>query len=175
MCGKSLPRCLPPATFAVLWRRIKFTHQSVLKEWEIQTSHSMWQAEQCHFVILKMTNEPSHEIMVLFVLRKLILQNRMRSHPVGLDVWYLVSPFVYLHTSCVRTAKALGRLRGCAGSSEPLLVAYVISTIISWAGSIGLLISELVERSWAKWWNRCKSLENWSLRKDVLITLPRSI
>ena len=27
--------------------------------------------------------------MVLFVLRKLILQTRMRSHPVGLDVWFL--------------------------------------------------------------------------------------
>ena len=36
---------------------------------------------------------------------------------------------------CVRTAKALVRLRGCAGSPEPSLVAYVISTIISWAGS----------------------------------------
>ena len=33
------------------------------------------------------TNEPSHEIMALFILRKLILQTRMRSHPVGLDVW----------------------------------------------------------------------------------------
>ena len=31
-------------------------------------------------------NEPAHAIMVLFVLRKLILQTRMRSHPVGLDV-----------------------------------------------------------------------------------------
>ena len=30
--------------------------------------------------------EPSHEIMALFVLRKLILQMHMRSHPVGLDV-----------------------------------------------------------------------------------------
>ena len=30
--------------------------------------------------------EPCHEIMALFVLRKLILQTRMRSHPVGLDV-----------------------------------------------------------------------------------------
>ena len=30
--------------------------------------------------------EPSHEIMILFVLRKLILQMRMRSHPMGLDV-----------------------------------------------------------------------------------------
>ena len=78
------------------------------------------------------TNEPAHEIMAFFVLRKLILQMRMRSHPVGLGVWFLVRPFVYFHTSCVRTAKALARLRGCAGSPEPSLVAYVISTIISW-------------------------------------------
>ena len=31
-------------------------------------------------------NEPCHEIMVLFVLRKLILQTGMRSHHMGLDV-----------------------------------------------------------------------------------------
>ena len=37
--------------------------------------------------------EPAHEIMALFVLRKLILQTRMRSHPVGLDVLFLVRPF----------------------------------------------------------------------------------
>ena len=30
--------------------------------------------------------EPAYEIMSLFVLRKLILQTRMRSHPVGQDV-----------------------------------------------------------------------------------------
>ena len=39
------------------------------------------------------------------------------------------------HTSSVWTAKALVRLRGCAGSPELSLVACVISTIISWAGS----------------------------------------
>ena len=39
-------------------------------------------------------NESVHEIMVLFVLRKFILQTRMRSYPVGLDVWYFVGPFV---------------------------------------------------------------------------------
>ena len=37
----------------------------------------------------------NHETMVLFVLHKLILQTCMRSHPVGLDVWFLVGPFVY--------------------------------------------------------------------------------
>ena len=55
-------------------------------------------------------NEPSHEIMALFARRKLILQTRMRSHPVGLDVWFSVGPFTYFHSSCVRTAKALARL-----------------------------------------------------------------
>ena len=30
--------------------------------------------------------EPAHEFMALFVLRKFILQTRVRSHPVGLDV-----------------------------------------------------------------------------------------
>ena len=44
---------------------------------------------------------------------------------------YLVRLFVDFHASCVRIAKVLARLRRCAGSPEPLLVAYVISTIIS--------------------------------------------
>ena len=57
----------------------------------------------------------------------------------GLDVRLLVGLFVYFHTSCVRTAKALVKLRVCAGSTEPSLVAYVISTIISWAGSFNLI------------------------------------
>ena len=74
--------------------------------------------------------KPAHGIMVLFDLRKLILQTRMRSYS---DVWFLVGPFVYFHTSCVRTAKALARLRGCAGSAESSLVAYMISAIMSWA------------------------------------------
>ena len=72
----------------------------------------------------------------------------MHSHLVGLDVWFLVGPFVYFHTSCVQTAKALARLRGCAGSPEPSLVAYVISTVISWAGSINKLsITTLQEQT----------------------------
>ena len=83
----------------------------------------------------KLSWEPTREIMALFILCKLILQTHMCSHPVGLDVWFLVGLFIYFHTSCVWTAKALVRLCGCAGSPEPLLVAYVISTIISWAGS----------------------------------------
>ena len=84
-------------------------------------------------LLMSTLNEPAHEIMALFVPCKLILQTRVHSHPVGLDVWLLVGPFVCFHTSCVQTAKALARLRGCAGSPEPSLIAYAISTIISWA------------------------------------------
>ena len=39
--------------------------------------------------------------------------------------------FPYFMCSCVRTVKALARLRGCAGSLEPSVVAFVISTKIS--------------------------------------------
>ena len=51
---------------------------------------------------MEATFEPAHEILALFVLCKLILQTRMRSHPLGLDVWFLVGPFVNCHTSCAR-------------------------------------------------------------------------
>ena len=54
--------------------------------------------------------EPAYEIIVLFVLRKLIRQTRMSSHLVGLDVWCFVGTLVYVSTSCVRTAKALALL-----------------------------------------------------------------
>ena len=40
----------------------------------------------------------------------------------------LVRPFIYFSILCVQTVKALARLHGCAGSPEPSLVAYVIST-----------------------------------------------
>ena len=70
------------------------------------TSTRTWEI----FNSLQVIYEPTHEILALFVLRKFILQIRMRSHPVGLDVWFLVWPFVYFHSSCVRTAKAMARL-----------------------------------------------------------------
>ena len=81
----------------------------------------------------------SHESMALFVLRKLFLQSRMRSHPVGIDVSVLVGPFVYFHTSYVRTAKLW---RDCVIAWIRRLVwAFAghlcnkYCTIISWAGS----------------------------------------
>ena len=56
-------------------------------------------------LIIARTNEPSHEIIVLFVLCKLVLQMCMHSHPVGLDMWFLVGSFIYFHTSCGETVR----------------------------------------------------------------------
>ena len=109
-----------------------------------QTKKSMFWTEELSVVksgsskllaALTSRSEPSHEIMALFVLRKLMLQTCMHSHQVGLISDFWSDPFVCFHNSCVRKAKALARLRGYAGLPEPSLVAYVVSTIISWAGS----------------------------------------
>ena len=53
----------------------------------------------------------------------------MCSHPVGLDIWFLVGPLVYFHTSCMCTAKALTRLHRCTDFPEPSPVTYVISKL----------------------------------------------
>ena len=90
----------------------------------LMTKPTMWLCVQrrlrsawaTHFIgsavlwLLLTRNEPSREIMVLFVFHKLILQTRMHSHPVGLDVSFLVGAFVYFYASCVQTAKTLARL-----------------------------------------------------------------
>ena len=71
----------------------------------------------------------------------------------------LVGLFVCFNTSCGRTAKALARLRGCAGSIEPPLVAYVISIILSWASSFNNLVKQVLPtrtgqdiRTWHNGW-----------------------
>ena len=124
------------------WKHLCIDHLSVVWRWLFNYQRSRF--------------EPTHEIMALFVLRKLILQTRKRSHPVELDVWFLVGPLVYFRTSCVRTAKALVRLRGCAGSPEPSLVAYVINTIISWAGWFVVF------------WNKIKVADSWCATKSMI-------
>ena len=73
--------------------------------------------------------------MVLFVLRKLILQTRMGGHPVGLDVLSFGQTCRLLPYCTCANSEAPARLRQCADTPEPSLIAYVISTIISWAGS----------------------------------------
>ena len=75
-----------------------------------------------------------------------------------------VRPFVHFHTSCVRKVKALARLRGCAGSPEPSLVANVIRSwliyyfIINWIGCIFL-----------SYWKMSLYQNHTSLKEDIII------
>ena len=72
-------------------------------------------------------DEPFQEIMVLFVLRKLILQTRMRSHQAGLDVWFLVGLFDYFICSNSEGSGEIARTWAFAG---PLCDKY--HNLMSW-------------------------------------------
>ena len=137
-----------------LWRNMENYPEIVIKYppylflWIVTTSHCLWTAvRQIHanqekndsptvltLDVSLLKYESTHEIMALIALHKLNLQTRMRSIPLGLYVWFFVRPFVYFHTLCVQTVKALV-MRGCAVLPELSLFAYAVSTIISWAGT----------------------------------------
>ena len=70
-----------------------------------------------------------------------ILQICMSSLSKESGMWLFVWSFLQLPLLCEQTAKALARLRRCAGSTQPSLFAYVISTIFSCVGSINLVFS----------------------------------
>ena len=66
--------------------------------------------------------------MALFVLRKLILQTRAR-RLIVCRTRHILPYFM-----CANS-EGSGETAGCTGSPKPSLAAYVMSTIISWAGS----------------------------------------
>ena len=116
--------------------------------------------------------------MVLFVLSKLILQTRMRRHPVWLDVWFLVGPFVYFHTSCVQTAKALARLRECAGSPGWAFAGRLCDNYhISSAGSNDNFCKNKIVEMPKLIWDNLFSATYWAHSKDSDQTgwMPRLI
>ena len=82
-------------------------------------------------------NEPCHEIMVLFVLHKLILQMHLWSSSGARRLIFGQTLRLLPYITCANSKGSGETVCGCAGSPEPSLVAYVISTctIISWAGS----------------------------------------
>ena len=58
----------------------------------------------------------------------------MPSHSEEPGIWLSVWRFLLTHCLYERAAKVLARLRGCAGSPEPSLLAYAISTKFAWRG-----------------------------------------
>ena len=62
----------------------------------------------------------------------------MLSHSQGPGIWLSVWRFLLTHCLYERAAEVLARLRGCAGSPEPSLLAKVISTKFAWRGPLYL-------------------------------------
>ena len=77
------------------------------------------------------------------------------SHSVGQAIWLFVWSFLSFEILCERTAKALLRLRGFAGSPMWSLFACVISTVFTWTGSIMAWVFRL-----------CRFISYFFLKKD---------
>ena len=78
---------------------------------------------RCLCMILMFTGEPRQANLCLRAFRHDKFQLRMPSHSEGLGIWLSVSRFLLTHCLYERAAKVLARLRGCAGSPEPSLLA----------------------------------------------------
>ena len=76
--------------FVCSWPNLWLTN--FLEIYEVEVLEKWW------LLLLRKENWAISWDMVLFVLSKLILQMLMRSHPVGLGIWFLVVPFVCFYT-----------------------------------------------------------------------------
>ena len=68
-------------------------------------------------------SEPRQANLCLRAFRHNKFQLRMPSHSAGPGIWLSVWRFLLIHCLYERAAKVLARLRGCAGSPEPSLLA----------------------------------------------------
>ena len=73
-------------------------------------------------------SEPHQANLCLRTFRHDKFQLRMPSHSEGPGIWFSVWKFLLIHCLYERAAKVLARLGGCAGSPEPSLLAWAIST-----------------------------------------------
>ena len=64
----------------------------------------------------------------------------MPSHSERPGIWLSVWRFLLTHCLYERAAEVKARLRGCAGSPEPSLLAYAISTRFAWRGPINVAL-----------------------------------
>ena len=80
--------------------------------------------------------ELAYEKRELMVFQFVVPQMRMRSSLSGLQTCAFAWSSLKVSIRCLRTAKALTSLRLCADLPEPWLIAYVISTLFSYAGPI---------------------------------------
>ena len=91
----------------------------------------------CHYHLIKwlLKYEPRQANLCLRAFRHDKFQLRMPSFSEGPGIRLSVWRFLLIHCLYERAAKILARLRGCAGSPEPSLLAYAISTKFAWRGT----------------------------------------
>ena len=113
----------------ILWQNISYMFQVNLHKkiysWKMKLE-----------AIIKSKNEPTHEILALFVLHK-----KIHSWNTHVQPYSGARCLVFGHTlrllpyfMCANS-EGSGELCICAVLPEPLLLTYAISTIVSWAGS----------------------------------------
>ena len=79
-------------------------------------------------------NEPRQANLCLRAFRNDTFQLRMPSHSEEPGIWLSVWRFLLIHCLYAQATKVLARQRGCAGSPEPSLLAWAISTKFAWCG-----------------------------------------
>ena len=87
---------------------------------------------------------------------------RMPSHSDEPGIWLSVWRFLLTHCLYERAAEVLARLRGCAGSPEPSLLAYAISTKFALRGPYNISESlmnacKCINKQW-----HCPTSGNWN-------------
>ena len=102
--------------------------------------------------------EPRQANLCLRAFRHDKFQLRMPSHSEGPGIWLSVWRFLLTHCLYERAAEVLARLRGCAGSPEPSLLAEAISTKFAWRGpydikNINYFFFYYQFRQWKSLWN----------------------
>ena len=105
-CLEDQTRCLYAAAVKTEDKMLCYLYDDV-NTWPMEKEDSEFFIRSCPENAEGLLNS-CHEIIALSVLRKYILQMHMHSHLVGLDVCFLVRPFIYFHfiLHCVRTVKA---------------------------------------------------------------------
>ena len=88
-----------------------------------------------HRLHLRKPNELSHEVMAHFIFRKLFFSNAHVQLSSGSRCLIFGRTLRQLPHFMCANSEGYGKTAQMRGSPEPSLVAYVISTIISWAGS----------------------------------------
>ena len=77
---------------------------------------------------------------------------RVPSHSEGPGIWLSVWRFLLTHCLYERAAKALARLRGCAGSPEPSLLAQAISYKFAWCSPYNAAWVHIWNFTVSHWW-----------------------